>query len=196
MIVKWATGKQIPYNCSSQGTKLCGITHMGTLRFKLHTHLDIRGDGPNQKLQKWTHFFKIQLSILFYWIVSWDRIMEKFFALLALCVENSPATGGFPAQRPVTRNFDVPYDLCLNKWVSKQSWGWWFETRSRSLWCHCNVNQRNVFWKVAGKYMLAFSLIQWHMIIMCMFTISTIHGIYLFKVSHFGYDMRVSLPAL
>ena len=31
----------------------------------------------------------------------------------------------FPAQRPVTRNFDVLFDLHLNKRLSKQSWGWW-----------------------------------------------------------------------
>ena len=28
--------------------------------------------------------------------------------------------------------------LPLNKWLSKQSWVWWFETPSRSLWRHCN----------------------------------------------------------
>ena len=28
--------------------------------------------------------------------------------------------------------------LCLNKRLSKQSWGWWFETLSRSLWRHRN----------------------------------------------------------
>ena len=33
-----------------------------------------------------------------------------------------------PSQRPVTRSFDVCFDLCLNKRLSKQSWGWWFET--------------------------------------------------------------------
>ena len=38
---------------------------------------------------------------------------------------NSPFTGEFPAQRPVTRNFDVFCDLCLNKRLSKQWWGWW-----------------------------------------------------------------------
>ena len=27
----------------------------------------------------------------------------------------------------------------LNKRLSKQWWGWWFETPSRSLWRHCNV---------------------------------------------------------
>ena len=30
-------------------------------------------------------------------------------------------------------------DLRLNKRLSKQSWGWWFETLSRPLWRHCNV---------------------------------------------------------
>ena len=30
----------------------------------------------------------------------------------------------------------------LNKRLSKQSWGWWFETPSRSLWRHCNENRR------------------------------------------------------
>ena len=46
--------------------------------------------------------------------------------------------GEFPTQRPVTRSFDVFFDLCLNKRLSKQPWGWWFETLSWSLWRHCN----------------------------------------------------------
>ena len=28
----------------------------------------------------------------------------------------------------------------LNKWLSKQWWGWWFETPSSPLWPHCNVS--------------------------------------------------------
>ena len=47
--------------------------------------------------------------------------------------------GEFPAQRPVTRSFDVFFDLHLNKRLSKQSWGWWFQTPSWSLWRHCNL---------------------------------------------------------
>ena len=47
--------------------------------------------------------------------------------------------GEFPAQRPVTRSFDVFFDLRLNKRLSKQPWGWWFETPPWSLWRHCNV---------------------------------------------------------
>ena len=31
------------------------------------------------------------------------------------------------------------FDLRLNKRLSKQSWGWCFETLSRPLWRHCNV---------------------------------------------------------
>ena len=50
--------------------------------------------------------------------------------------------GEFLAQRPVTRSFDVFFDLRLNKRLSKQSWGWWFETLSCSLWRHRNVKTR------------------------------------------------------
>ena len=37
------------------------------------------------------------------------------------------------------RNFDVFFDLRLNKRLSKQPGGWWFETLSWSLWRHCNA---------------------------------------------------------
>ena len=46
--------------------------------------------------------------------------------------------GELPTQRPVTRSFDVFFDLRLNKRLSKQPWGWWFETLSWSLWRQCN----------------------------------------------------------
>ena len=65
--------------------------------------------------------------------------METFFALLALCAGNSPIPGEFPAQRPVTRSFDVFFDLRLNKQLSKEPWGWWFEKPPCLLRHHCNV---------------------------------------------------------
>ena len=68
--------------------------------------------------------------------------METFSALLALCAGNSPVSGEFPSQRPVTRSFDVFFDLHLNKQLSKQSWGWWFETPLCSLWRQCNESHR------------------------------------------------------
>ena len=70
----------------------------------------------------------------------WRHQMETFSALLAICVGNSHVTGEFPAQRPVTRSFDVFFDLCLNKRLSKKWRGLWFETPSHSLWRHCNGN--------------------------------------------------------
>ena len=68
----------------------------------------------------------------------WRHQMETSSALLAICAGNSPVNGEFPSQRPVTRSLDVFFYLRLNKRLSKQSWGWWFETPSRSLWCHFN----------------------------------------------------------
>ena len=65
----------------------------------------------------------------------WRHQMESYSALLVLCVGNSPVTGEFPSQRPVTRNFDVFFDLCLRKQ------GWWLETPSCSLWRHCNIGE-------------------------------------------------------
>ena len=44
--------------------------------------------------------------------------METFFALLALCAGNSPVTGEFPAQSPVTPSFDVLFYLHPNKRLS------------------------------------------------------------------------------
>ena len=64
--------------------------------------------------------------------------METFSAVLAICAGNSPVHGEFPAQRPVTRSFDVFVDLRLNKRFSRQPWGWWFESLSRPLWRHRN----------------------------------------------------------
>ena len=90
--------------------------------------------------------------------------METFSALLAFCVENSPVSGEFPAQRPVTRSFDVLFDLRLNKWLNKQSQGWWFVTPSCPLWRHYNeimvswvegVRDRvRVRWVLASNYRL------------------------------------------
>ena len=79
----------------------------------------------------------------------WRHKMETFSALLAICAGNSPGTGDFPAQRPVTRSFDVFFDLRLNKRLSKQWWGWWFETPSPPLCRHPNDTWR---WSLIKTY--------------------------------------------
>ena len=69
----------------------------------------------------------------------WRHQMETFSALLAICAGNSPISGEFPAQRPVTRSFGVFFDLRLNERLSKHSWGWWLETPSCPLWRQSNA---------------------------------------------------------
>ena len=64
----------------------------------------------------------------------WRHQMETFSALLAICAGNSLFTGELPAQRPVTQSFDVFFDLRLNKRLSKQWWGWWFEVHRYHVW--------------------------------------------------------------
>ena len=73
-----------------------------------------------------------------------------FFALLALGAGNSPVIDEFPSKRPVTWSFDVFFDLCLNKRLSKQSWGCWFERPSRSLWRHCNDTNYRKGWAISS----------------------------------------------
>ena len=70
-------------------------------------------------------------------ITWWRHQMEIFSTLLVICVGNSPVPSEFPTQRPVTRSFDVFFDLHPNKRLSKQWWGWWFETPSCQIWRHC-----------------------------------------------------------
>ena len=70
--------------------------------------------------------------------------METFSASLAICAGNSPVPAEFPTQRPVTRSFDVFFDLRPNKQLSKEWWGWWFGTQSCPLWRHNNAKVN--FW--------------------------------------------------
>ena len=81
----------------------------------------------------------ILLALVRWCIPWWCHQMETFSVLLAICVGSSPVPSEFPAQRPVMRSFDVFFDLCLNKLLNKQSWGWWFETLLCPLWRRCNA---------------------------------------------------------
>ena len=67
----------------------------------------------------------------------WRHQMETFSALLALWgIHRWPVNS--PHKASEAELWCVFY-LCLHKRLSTQSWGWWYETPSRSLWRHCNV---------------------------------------------------------
>ena len=96
----------------------------------------------------------------------WRHQMKTLSASLVLCAWNSPVTGEFPTQRPVTRSFDVVFDLRLYKRLSKQSWGWWSETTSCSLWRHCNLKceiRRVLYVKHLSTAWIS-NGIQWYMV--------------------------------
>ena len=67
-----------------------------------------------------------------------DVIKWKHFRVTGNLWREFTVTGEFPAQKPVTRIFDVFIHLRLNKQLSKQWYGWWFDTPSHPLGRHCN----------------------------------------------------------
>ena len=115
------------------------------------------GAASDKSVSRWWHFlFNVYTPLLGYFVSIWSMLpwvnhitytgtkhmpwwrhqMETFSAVLAFCAGNSPVPGEFPTQRPVMRKFDVFFDLRPDKLLSKQWWGWWFETPSCPLWRH------------------------------------------------------------
>ena len=72
--------------------------------------------GPHDDVIKWKHFPR-------YWTFGRG-------------IHWSPGDSPHKSQ---WRELYVFFDLRPNKRLSKQFWGWWFETPSRPLWCHCNA---------------------------------------------------------
>ena len=67
-----------------------------------------------------------------------DVIKWKHFPRFWPFVREFTGPRWIATQRPMTRSFDVFFDLRLYKRLSKQWWGWWFDTLSRPLWRHRN----------------------------------------------------------
>ena len=70
------------------------------------------------------------------------RIQFKKKTLKWWTVFMTSSNGESPSQRPVTRSFDMFFDLRLNKRMSKQSRHRWFETPLWSSLRHCDVLER------------------------------------------------------
>ena len=91
------------------------------------------------------------------WFIHDGVIKWKHFPRYRPFVRGIHRSGEFPTQRPVTRSFDVFFDLRLNERLSKQSWGWWFETLSCPLWRHRNVMKQH--WTQHSKLQINWSLV-------------------------------------
>ena len=101
--------------------------------------------------------------VIYCWQRPWNATMTSsngniFRVTGHLCGEFT-GPGEFLTQRPVTRSFDVFFDLRLNKRLSKQPWGWWFETPSWSLSRHCNAVIRCAsYWGVVSLHKVLFRI--------------------------------------
>ena len=78
------------------------------------------------------------ISHIKYWSVMMTLSNGSIFRVIVTLWGESAGSGGFPSRWPVTRSFDVSFDLRLNKWLSTRSRRLWFETPSHLLWRHCN----------------------------------------------------------
>ena len=90
------------------------------------------------------HYSDVIMRAMASQITSVSIVCITIFRVTGLCAGKPPVTGEFPSQRLVTRSFDVFFDLCLNKRLSKQSRGWRLETPSSSSWRHCNEIKENI----------------------------------------------------
>ena len=104
----------------------------------------VRRKTTHKTLTKHNELERLYSSIFCFMLMMTSSNGNIFRVTGPLCGEFT-GPGEFPTQRPVTRSFGVFFDLRLNKRLSKQPWGWWFETPSWSLWHHCNVTFRNPF---------------------------------------------------
>ena len=121
----------------------CNLAHVPNCIRILSLVFKPKQDSFFTRFGQWAHkSFVIWISICGVWGTyqkTTDSMMPSSLStLLVIYAGNLPVTGEFPAQRPVTRSFHVFFDLRLNKRLSKQSSGWWFETPSCPLWRQCN----------------------------------------------------------
>ena len=83
-----------------------GLLHRQTLRYPDVTEVNLNDSGNVDRCK-----------------TCWRHKMETFFALLVILCGNSPVTGEFSAQRPVTRSFDFFLRTWINGWISNREAG-------------------------------------------------------------------------
>ena len=123
------------YLCTTVNTFVVISSYVAEFAVRLHKQMTAR--SLHEKLPFWPERDVIGHDLVGY--PTWRRLRTCVFP------------GEFPAQRPVTRSFDVFFDLRLNTRLSKQWWGWWFETPSSPLWRHCNAYLSTCIWFIAAS---------------------------------------------
>ena len=71
-----------------------------------------------------SHYITFYGNVFHIPITWWRHQMETFLALLPFCAGNSPVTGEFPSQRPVTRALMFSVNCAsINAWVNNRKVG-------------------------------------------------------------------------
>ena len=90
----------------------------------------------------WGTHTLLQLWVCSYYVSSYDVIKWKHFPRCWPFVPGIHRSSVNSPHRNQWRGAWMFSLICaLNKRLSKQSWGWWFEKLSRSLWRHCNASR-------------------------------------------------------
>ena len=137
MVSHWMVNRPFPYRNSNVSSiiEMCNLQiYLNIISYVHISYLKLRFAFFRYYPCAFAH-----PSLILTLLSRWRHQMETFSALLAICAGNSTVPGEFLTQRPVTRSFDVFFDLRLNKRLAKHLRGWWFETLSRPLWRQCNV---------------------------------------------------------
>ena len=97
-----------------------GVSNFGQRWFKFRNSAIMRNQNMN-KFMRYLISDQTCHASFRRWFYMMTSSSGNISAILAICVVNSPVPGEFPTQRPVTRSFDVFFDLRLNQRFSKQS---------------------------------------------------------------------------
>ena len=130
------------------------VTKCQLIKMKAHTAITEKDQGGCFNIKNATtaiHAVVLFMEIGPSYLGDWESLYMMtssngniFRVTGPLCGEFT-GPGEFPTQRPVTRSFDVFFDLRLNNRLSKQWLGWWFETQCNGnpqayLFCSSSLN--------------------------------------------------------
>ena len=125
------------YSCTTTFVMLIHIKHI-----KLHlVNNSLFFENYPQEHRDMQHAVYTHISLSFFHddVIQW-KYFPRYWPFVRGIHRSSVNS---PHKRPVTRSFDVFFDLHPNKRLSKHLWRWWFEPPSRPLWRHCNVWRLN-----------------------------------------------------
>ena len=128
-------------------TSLCVVViryasvRIGIVLLRVPRHRDISSEIVSVEISRYSFLADPSDIIRHHMMTSSNG--NTFRVTAHLCGEFT-GPGEFPSQKPVAWSFDVFFDLRPNKRLSKQWWGWLYETPSCPLWRHCNDSWWNL----------------------------------------------------